>query len=200
MSKIKKPLALLLSLLMLMTAMPLMAISASAVTASQLDFVLSHLPNERNAHYYKDSKQLVEDAKEAINAATSPEAVDTAGDNGLAAVEHKQQEEGFTVPDLDIQLGYRETAPVNAESTTNKIIFTSSNEKVVTVDEDGNLKAVGKGTATITATLEGTDISEEIEIEVSYTFWDALVWHIRNLLELIASGFKWLLGLIGINL
>ena len=70
----------------------------------------------------------------------------------------------------------------------------------LTLTAKGAVKAVGKGKATITATLEGTDISEEIEIEVSYTFWDGLVWHIRNLLELIASGFKWLLGLIGINL
>lgn len=145
-------------------------------------------------------KQLVENAKKAINSATNLDAVDTAKDNSLATVEHKQKEEGFTVPDLDIQLGYRETAPVNAESTTNKIIYTSSDENVVTVDENGNLVSHKKGTATVTATLKGTDISEEIKVTVSYTVWDIIVWIFNQIISKISSGFKWLFGIIGINL
>ena len=43
------------------------------------------------------------------------------------------------------------TAKVEPKDSTDKVVWSSSNEKVATVDQKGNVKAVGEGTAVITA-------------------------------------------------
>ncbi|MBQ6600799.1 MAG: Ig-like domain-containing protein, partial [Clostridia bacterium] len=45
-------------------------------------------------------------------------------------------------------------ATVNGDATNKKVIFESDNENIVTVDENGNLKAVGEGTTTVTVKSE----------------------------------------------
>ena len=60
------------------------------------------------------------------------------------------------------------------------MIWTSSNEKVATVDEDGNVTTHKLGCATITATLvdaEGNVIdTAECQVKVKYTWWQWLIW------------------------
>ncbi len=60
------------------------------------------------------------------------------------------------------------------------VIWTSSNEKVATVDEDGNVTTHHRGDAVITATLvdaEGNVIaSDTCTVEVYYTFCQWLIW------------------------
>jgi uncharacterized repeat protein (TIGR01451 family) len=51
--------------------------------------------------------------------------------------------------------------------TTSDIIWTSSDESVVTVDENGDVKAVGLGTATITAQIKGTRLISKCTVTVS---------------------------------
>lgn len=57
---------------------------------------------------------------------------------------------------------------VNPSNATNQTIsWTSSDEKVATVDENGNVTAVGVGTAKITATTtDGTEISQSLTVKV----------------------------------
>jgi hypothetical protein len=56
-------------------------------------------------------------------------------------------------------------APANAN--TKAISWTSSNTKVATVDKNGNVKAIGKGTATITATTtDGSNIKKTCKVTV----------------------------------
>ncbi|MBQ8763589.1 MAG: leucine-rich repeat protein [Clostridia bacterium] len=71
-----------------------------------------------------------------------------------------------------------------SEDSDESILWESSNPEVATVDENGNITAVGSGTTTITATIEGTDISDSCEITVSYAWWQ---WLIRIFL----LGFLW---------
>lgn len=47
-----------------------------------------------------------------------------------------------------------------------KVKYTSSNEKIITVDRVGNAKAVGTGTAQITANIENTDITATLSVTV----------------------------------
>ena len=60
------------------------------------------------------------------------------------------------------------TVTVSPTTATNKTLqWTSSNEDVVTVDENGNIQGVTRGQATITVkTTDGTDISRTINISV----------------------------------
>ncbi|GKX67628.1 Ig-like domain-containing protein [Inconstantimicrobium mannanitabidum] len=53
-------------------------------------------------------------------------------------------------------------ATINQSNATNKAVkWTSSNTKVVTVDQNGNIKAVGKGTAVITVTtVDGQKVAK----------------------------------------
>ena len=61
-----------------------------------------------------------------------------------------------------------------------EVIWTSSDESIVTVDEDGNVTTHKRGTATITATLvdaDGNEISSaKCEVKVKYTWWQWLIW------------------------
>lgn len=64
---LKKVLSVVLALVL---ALGVCAVAASAATASQLEDILSHLPNERNAHYYKDATEAnILAAREAAYAA-----------------------------------------------------------------------------------------------------------------------------------
>lgn len=56
-------------------------------------------------------------------------------------------------------------APTNA--TTKAVTWTSSNTKVATVDKNGNVKAIGKGTATITATAtDGSKVKKTCVVTI----------------------------------
>ena len=58
-------------------------------------------------------------------------------------------------------------ATVLPEDATNKsIIWTTTDDSVLTVDSDGVVTAVGKGTASVVATTEDTGVSAECEITV----------------------------------
>ncbi len=61
------------------------------------------------------------------------------------------------------------TVTVNPDDTTDKTVdFTSSDESVVKVDEEGNITAVGEGTATITVTSKvDPDVKTEIKVTVT---------------------------------
>lgn len=70
--------------------------------------------------------------------------------------------------DLPAQLTYRLAAKVEPENATNKALtFTSSNEKVATVDETGLITAVAKGNAKITVAAEdGSKVKAAINVKV----------------------------------
>ena len=96
-------------------------------------------------------------------------------------------EKQVTINQKDININYKETLKLStdiSDSSENTIVWQSSNPEVATVDENGNITATGSGTATITATIEGTDISDSCKITVSYAWWQ---WLIRIFL----LGFIW---------
>ena len=83
----------------------------------------------------------------------------------------------------DIAITYNETVRLsdNLKVDTNskyKLSYTSSDESVVTVDENGYVKGVGKGTAEITVTLTdfyGNEVSDRAVVTVSYAWWQWLI-------------------------
>ena len=82
------------------------------------------------------------------------------------------QEAQESIPTLQAADDSKNTFELTATATpaTNKdIVWTSSNANVATVDENGKVTAVGVGKATITATIEGTEIADSREITVGAT-------------------------------
>ena len=79
------------------------------------------------------------------------------------------------MPDRELVIYYKSVGRLNTITEDPSLVeYTSSDESVVTVDKDGNYKAVGKGTAVITMHIVGTDIEEHCKITVKYAWWQVL--------------------------
>ena len=75
----------------------------------------------------------------------------------------------LTAEEYELYIGEQFTlgAEVLPEDTTDKTVtFTSSDDDVITVDAEGNVKAVGKGKATVTVKAEDTGITSVCEVTV----------------------------------
>ena len=90
--------------------------------------------------------------------------------------------EDVTLDNHSLSLNYKDSAKINASN--GNVEWTSSNTSVATVDSNGNVNAVGRGTAKITATIKGTNVSDSCTVTVSYTWWQ---WIIKTIL----LGFLW---------
>ena len=97
--------------------------------------------------------------------------------------------------DLDaetLDLNYKSTATLNpivvaTGDVEYDIKFESSNPKVVSVDENGKVTALKKGSADITVTVTdeyGNSLSDTCKVNVSYTWWQ---WIIR----IVLFGWIW---------
>ena len=74
------------------------------------------------------------------------------------------------------------TAKINPSDATNKnVSWTSSNKQVVTVDSNGNVKAVGKGTAIITVTTKDGNKKATCKVTVKNPYKTRTVKFIINL-------------------
>ncbi len=109
--------------------------------------------------------------------------VDSDGDSVVDKIIEPVKSDKITISQSTLSINYKSTQKLDAGDAKN-IVWSSSDESVAVVDSEGNVTAVGTGTATITATIEGTDISDTCEVQVSYAWWQ---WIIRILL----LGFIW---------
>ncbi|MEI6580280.1 MAG: Ig-like domain-containing protein [Eubacteriales bacterium] len=84
-----------------------------------------------------------------------------------------------------ISMQYKTSTIITAATLPIQIVLWSSdNEKVATVDESGKVKAVGRGTATITATTEDGLASASCKVTVKLVWWQ---WIVR----IILFGWIW---------
>ena len=79
---------------------------------------------------------------------------------------------------------YKMSKPLDVTASAGKIIYTSADPSIATVDEDGRVTGVKKGTTTITATIEGTNDSVTCEVTVKYTWW-------QQIIRIALLGFLW---------
>ncbi len=92
----------------------------------------------------------------------------------------------------DISMNYKKSTTINprieADSGVNyEVTYTTSNPKVATVDENGNVYASGKGNATITCTVTdqyGNVVTDTSNVNVGYSFGQWLIW-------ILLFGFLW---------
>ena len=76
-----------------------------------------------------------------------------------------------------------------ADTNGYNVIYTSSDTSVATVDIYGNVTAVGAGTATITATVEDTDVKAECSVEVTQSFFEMIIEAFTNFFKMLAELF-----------
>lgn len=72
----------------------------------------------------------------------------------------------------------------NVGSYSGNIVWSSSDESVAKVDENGKVTAVGKGTATITAASPDGTTVDTCKVSVSYAWWQMLI-------RIVLLGFLW---------
>ena len=92
----------------------------------------------------------------------------------------------FTLNETSVAMNYKDSHTINYTSdyAPEKLTWTSSNEKVATVDENGNIYASGRGNATITVTSADGAVNETIDVTVSYT---VLQW----IIVIVLFGWIW---------
>lgn len=92
----------------------------------------------------------------------------------------------FTLNQDSIQMNYKQSVAVDytTDYKAEQLTWTSSNEKVATVDENGNVYAAGTGNATITVKSADGKVNETVEVNVSYT---VLQW----IIVIVLFGWIW---------
>lgn len=77
----------------------------------------------------------------------------------------------FSLNETAVAMNYKASHTIDYSSNyaADTLTWTSSNEKVATVDENGNIYATGTGSATITVTSADGVVNETCEVTVSYT-------------------------------
>lgn len=89
------------------------------------------------------------------------------------------------MPERFLTLYYGSEYRLHAKASEGTVVYSSSDPSVVTVDDEGNLKAVGRGNAVITARVAGTDVALRCEIAVEFTWQHWIIY-------LFFFGFLWL--------
>ena len=73
----------------------------------------------------------------------------------------------FEQPELEIENGKTAQLKIKADEGS-KVTYTSSDENVATVDSNGVVTAVGPGSATVTATVDGTGVTAKCTVNVPF--------------------------------
>lgn len=90
----------------------------------------------------------------------------------------------FRMTNRYMTIYYGNSGQLTVYTNSDDVYFTSSDERVATVDENGVVTSKGIGECVITAGVEGTDIKEECTIRVELLWWEFFnnfVTFIRNL-------------------
>lgn len=83
-----------------------------------------------------------------------------------------------------LTMNYKQSATLYADvmpeeaAFSSKIVWTSSNPKVVSVDENGVITATGKGHATVTASTEDEKFSASCEVTVQYSWIQIIIIYV----------------------
>ncbi len=92
----------------------------------------------------------------------------------------------FSLNETSVAMNYKASHAIDYSSNyaADALTWTSSNEKVATVDENGNIYATGTGSATITVTSADGVVNETCEVTVSYTI-------VQWIIVIVLFGWIW---------
>lgn len=95
------------------------------------------------------------------------------------------EEVDFRMLNRYMTLYYGNSAELIVYTDSDDVYFTSSDERVATVDENGVVTSKGIGECVITAGVNGTDIKEECTVKVELLWWEVfgnIIYFVKNLL------------------
>lgn len=141
--------------------------------------------NATSSIIWTSSNEKVATVKSGLVRAISPgtttitASIDSLSASCTITVEEAPDLEGITInnTELDLQVGdsTKLIATKNPENASGTITWVSSDENVVTIDKNGNVKAIGIGIATISAICEGFSATCEVTVsDVDYNTWIAV--------------------------
>lgn len=87
------------------------------------------------------------------------------------------------ISETEMTLDYKKSATLTTDADTVK--WSSSNPKAVKVSDSGEITAVGKGDADITAKNETTELTAVCHVTVHMTFWQRIIWAIKSFFGLV---------------
>jgi len=108
-------------------------------------------------------------------------------DMSNAVLNFKVSTDAIELSNETLNMNYKSSKQLEAnvlKGTVKTVNWKSSNEKVATVDSNGNVTATGKGTAVITATTTDGKYSADCTVNVSYTV-------IQKIIMYVLFGFLW---------
>lgn len=92
----------------------------------------------------------------------------------------------ITAADFEVKLNSSAAVPYTVSPERASVIWSSSNPKVVTVSEDGTVTAVGKGSAVITAEVDGQpEVKDSVTVTAKLNFWQKIIWFFKELFRLV---------------
>ena len=95
------------------------------------------------------------------------------------------EEVDFRMLNRYMTLYYGNSAELIVYTDSDDVYFTSSDERVATVDENGVVTSKGIGECVITAGVNGTDIKEECSVKVELLWWKVfrnIIYFVKTLL------------------
>lgn len=113
--------------------------------------------------------------------------------NGLTNLEEylagndptKYSEANIDITESSVSLRYKGSKNLNVVYAPGyDVTYESSNTKVAIVDSNGKVTAVGKGTATITASIPDLDVSDSCVVNVKLTWWQWII-------KIVLFGWIW---------
>lgn len=95
------------------------------------------------------------------------------------------EEVDFRMLNRYMTLYYGNSAELIVCTNSDDVYFTSSDERVATVDENGVVTSKGIGECVITAGINRTDIKEECTVKIELLWWEVfrnIIYFAKNLL------------------
>ena len=95
------------------------------------------------------------------------------------------EEVDFRMLNRYMTLYYGNSAELIVYTNSDDVYFTSSDERVATVDENGVVTSKGVGECVITAGVNGTDIKEGCTVKIELLWWEVfrnIIYFAKNLL------------------
>lgn len=90
------------------------------------------------------------------------------------------------IKDSQISMNYKSSLKpaVNTSCSADSLVWSSSDKKIVTVSESGEIYAAGTGTATITVTNADGSVKDTCKVTVKYAWWQWII-------VIVLFGFLW---------
>ncbi len=125
----------------------------------------------------------------ALNSATSvPKKLNAKYENGYYIIENAtsgkyliaEKTATITLSASAFDMKPGESVQLHANANGRNVIYSSSNPSVAIIDDNGIITAYSAGTAIITATVEGSSVSETCTVTVTQNFFEMIIAAILN--------------------